>query len=194
MFTNKRVKFIFKIDVILTAFLLMIIFFPMAFSKYQTTTTGKINSNIAFYLAKTDYQVKRIKLTDLVPSDNPYVFTFDVSNYNDSNVSDVDIEYTLQVVTTTNLPLRYQLFENEDYQLNSSTNLITENNRVIARDADGTYFQTITLPKETLLYTVPKKNSYTIVVYFDESNKDSKYQDIIDSIRIIVDSRQIIDS
>ena len=193
MFTERRIKLISKINTFLIAFLVMIILFPMALSKYETTATGNINSNIAFYLNKTGYQTNNIKLTELKPSPNPYVYTFTVGNQDGTKISEVDIEYTVKIVTTTNLPLRYLLYENEDYQSNSSTNLVTSNNTVTAADDDGTYFKTISLNQEQLLYTVPKTNNYTLVIYYDETDKSSKYQDTIESIRIIVDSRQIID-
>ena len=137
MFTEKRIKLISKINTFLIAFLVMIILFPMALSKYETTATGNINSNIAFYLNKTGYQSNNIKLTELKPSPNPYVYTFTVGNQDGTKISEVDIEYTVKIVTTTNLPLRYLLYENEDYQSNSSTNLVTSNNTVTAADDDG---------------------------------------------------------
>ncbi|MEE3343063.1 MAG: hypothetical protein VZS44_03125 [Bacilli bacterium] len=193
MFTKKNILLITKINLfIITAFLTLALF-PITFSKYQSTATGNVNSNIAFYLFKADYQVQRIKLADLEPSNTPHVYTFSISNQNNNKTSDVDIEYTLKVVTTTNLPLRYQLYENEDYQSNNSTNLITQNNSTIAPDEDGTYFQTFEFDQEELLYTTPKTNNYTLVVYFDETNTNAKYQDTIESVRIIVESRQIIE-
>lgn len=193
MFNKKNILLISKINLFLITFFIAFVFFPSALSKYQTTATGNVNSNIAFYLFKTDYQVQRIKLTDLEPSNTPHVYTFSVSNTNNNKVSDVDIEYTLRIVTTTNLPLRYQLYENENYQANNATNLITSNNTSIALDQDNTYFQTFTFNSENLLYSTPKTNNYTLVIYFDATNKDAKYQDTIESVRIIIDSRQIID-
>ena len=193
MFTEERIKLIFKINIFLITFLVIIILFPLALSKYETTATGNIQSNIAFYLAKAGYQTNNIKLTELKPSPNPYVYTFTVGNQDGTKISEVDIEYTLKIITTTNLPLRYLLYKNEDYQSNESTNLVTNNNTVIEPDDDGTYFKTITFNKEELLYTTPKTNNYTLVIYYDETDKNSKYQDTVESIRIVVDSRQIID-
>ena len=193
MFSKKNILLISKINLFLIAFFITLILFPNTLSKYQTISTGNVNSNIAFYLFKTDYQVERIKLADLEPSNIPHVYTFSVSNSNNNRVSDVDIEYILKIVTTTNLPLRYKLYKNENYQSNDATNLITSSNTTIAKDNDDTYFQTFEFGKETLLYTTPKTNNYTLVIYFDETNKEAKYQDTIESVRIIVDSRQIID-
>ena len=193
MFNKKNILLISKINLFLIALFLTALIFPITFSKYQSTATGNINSNIAFYLFKTSYQVERIKLADLEPSSTPHVYTFTISNQDNNKVSDVDIEYILKIVTTTNLHLRYQLYKNENYQSNSSTNLITTNNTDISKDEDDTYFQTFTFAKETLLYTTPTTNTYTLVVYYDATNTNPKYQDTIESVRIIVDSKQIID-
>ena len=193
MFNKKNILLISKLNLFIITFFILLLIFPSTFSKYQTISTGSVNSNIAFYLFKTDYQVERIKLADIKPSNEAHVYTFSVSNQNNDKISDVDIEYTMKIVTTTNLPLRYQLYENEDYQSNSSTNLITNTNTTIAKDDDGTYFQTFEFQKEELMYSTPKTNNYTLVVYYDITNKEAKYQDTVESIRIIIDSRQIID-
>ena len=193
MFSKKNILLISKINLFIVTFLITLIIFPFTLSKYQTAATGNINSNIAFYLFKTDYQIERIKLADLEPSTIPHIYNFTIGNQNNNKVSDVDIEYTLKIVTTTNLPLRYKLYKNEAYESNDSTNLINNDNTTIEKDNDGTYFQTFEFNKEELLYTTPKTNNYTLVVYFDETNKEAKYQDTPESVRIIVDSKQIID-
>ena len=193
MFNKKNILLISKLNLFFITFFITLIIFPFTLSKYQSTATGNINSNIAFYLFKTDYQIERIKLADLEPSTTPHIYTFTIGNQNNNKVSDVDIEYYLKIITTTNLPLRYQLYKNEEYESNDSTNLINNTNTTIEKDSDGTYFQTFEFDKEELLYTTPKTNNYTLVVYFDETNKEAKYQDTPESVRIIVDSRQIID-
>ena len=193
MFNKKNILLISKLNLFFITFFITLIIFPFTLSKYQSTATGNINSNIAFYLFKTDYQIERIKLADLEPSTTPHIYTFTIGNQNNNKVSDVDIEYYLKIITTTNLPLRYQLYKNEEYESNDSTNLINNTNTTIEKDSDGTYFQTFEFEKEELLYTTPKTNNYTLVVYFDETNKEAKYQDTPESVKIIVDSRQIID-
>lgn len=166
---------------------------PVTLSKYQSSGIGNMNSNIAFYLISADYLTQNIKLTDLTPSDEAYVYTFTIGNKKEEEISEVDIEYTLSIVTTTNLPLRYELYENTNYQEEGSVNLISATNTVVSSDSDGTYFQNFTLNKEELYYQIPTTNTYTLVIYFDQTNNDAKYQDVVEGIQIIVDSRQIIE-
>lgn len=187
-----------KISVIVLSSIIAVSLFAfvvvsITFSKYQTKTTGKISSNIAFYLTKADYQIKQIKLGMLMPRHDPYVYSFTVSNQDGNKVSDVDINYVLKIITTTNLPLRFELYMNEEYDSNGSTNLISSGNTVIESDEYGTYFQTITMDGEDLLYNNPKTNNYTLLVYYDENDKDAKYQDTVESVRLIVESSQIIE-
>lgn len=187
-----------KLSIIILSSIIAVSLFAFAmisitFSKYQTKATGKISSNIAFYLTKADYQVKQIKLGMLMPSHDPYIYTFTVSNQDGNKVSDVDINYVLKIITTTNLPLRFELYMNEEYDSNGSTNLISSGNTVIESDEYGTYFQTITMDGEDLLYNNPKTNNYTLLVYYDENDKDAKYQDTVESVRLIVESSQIIE-
>ena len=163
------------------------------FSSYQTVVTGDISSNIAFYLAKADYQVQQIYLSSLTPRSAPYVYNFSVANRDGNKTSDVDIEYVLKVMATTNLPLRFELYMNENYTNNGATNLATSQNTTIEYDEYNTIFKVITLSKEELLYSTPSTNNYTLLIYYDASNTNAKYQDTIESIRIVTDSRQIIE-
>lgn len=172
---------------------LVFLLFSTSFSKYQTNGVGQVNSNVAFYLLKPGYMTNQIKLSDLSPSDDPYVYTFSVSNTDGTNRCEVDMSYVVKIVTTTNIPLRYELYMNENYQNNNATNLININNTVIAADDDGTYFQTFTLNSVNMYYNANKTDNYTLLVYYDDEVKNSKYQDTIEGIRIDIDSQQIIE-
>ena len=192
MFSKKKFILISKINFLILVFILLINIMPVTFSKYQSIGTGNINSNIAFYLLESTYVTEQVKLNDLVPSDNPYVFNFTIGNQRDDDVSEVDIEYVLQIITTTNLPLRYELYKNCDFLDNSSVNLITDANTEISQDEYGTYFQKFNIETEYLYYSEPLTNEYTLVVYFDKSNNDAKYQGMVEGVKISIDSKQII--
>lgn len=193
MFSKRKFLLISKINVLIIVLLILIKIMPVTLSKYESSGIGQMNSNIAFYLLSADYLTEKIKLSDLTPSDSPYVYTFTVGNKKDSETSEVDIEYVLSIVTTTNLPLRYELYENSNYLDDDAVNLITSGNTVVEKDIDGTYFQTFTFNKEELYFSNPTINTYTLLVYFDKINNDSKYQDVVEGVRIIVDSKQIIE-
>ena len=190
MIDKKRLLLMFKIMLFLLILVVGFVIIPFTISKYQADGNGLINSNIAFYLLKEGYYVESVKLSDVDLDNSPYVLNFSVSNRKNNKVSDVDIEYVVKVITTTNLPFTYKLYENEDYD--NGTNLISSGNTVVARDSDGTYFQTFSLNSEVLYYTNPSVNNYTLLIYFGDLT-DAKYQDVIESVRIVVDSRQVIE-
>ena len=193
MFSKKKFLLTVKINILIVLLLVFVKLMPVTLSKYETVANSKVDSNIAFYLLDTNYYTESIKLSSLSPSDNPYIYTFTVSNFNDTKESEVDIEYDLSLIMTTNLPLRYKLYKNEDYTNSSSNNLITDTNSRIELDSDGTYFKIVNFDTENLFYNSHTTNTYTLLVYYDKSNSNPIYQDTIESVKIVVKSRQIID-
>lgn len=190
MIDKSKLLLLSKIVGIIVILIIGIAIIPVTISKYQAYGIGNIDSNIAFYLLKEGYHVENVKLSDVDLENSPYVLNFSVSNIKDNKTSDVDIEYIVKVITTTNLPVTYELYENEDYK--EGTNLINSNNTKIEKDSDGTYFQTFSLNSENLFYKRPKTNYYTLLVYFGDLT-NAKYQDVVESIRIVVDSKQIVE-
>ena len=92
--------------------------FQVAYARYEVNT--KLNSNIkkALYILGTDNLSFNLEPDGIVPSDNPYVYKFSVSNFNEKNDTDVDIYYNVSVKTTTNLPINIKLYRNENYDDN----------------------------------------------------------------------------
>ena len=193
MINKRKILLMSKISFFILILIIIIAIVPLTISKYETVTEGNINSNIAFYLLKDDYVVQNVYLSNVDFNSGQYILNFTVSNQKGTNVSDVDISYILKIITTTNLPFTYELYENEEYDASGATNLIGSSNTVIERDDDGTYFQTFTMQEEELLYSSPKVNSYVLVVNFGDYYLHSEYQDLVESIRIVVDSKQVID-
>lgn len=191
MFSKKKFLLSIKISGLMLILLILIEIIPITLSRYQSSGVGKVDSNIAFYLFKVDHLVSSIKLTELLPSDTPYIYNFSVGNQKEDKISEVDIEYLLSIVTTTNLPLKFELYENCNYLDNSCLNLLNENNKDVSKDEDGTYFQKFSLEKEDLYYENPQTNEYTLVIYFDKINNDFKYHGVVESVRIEIDSKQM---
>lgn len=181
---NEKVVLGIKILIILVGIILLIRFFPITFSKYQTNAESNSVINYAFYVIEANYYKEEIMLDSIVPSNDNYICNFSVSNFNEEKQTDTNLEYDLWISTTTNLPLDYELLlNNEDAVL--SDEIIT--------DRDGTYFREIRTNKQTFNYNEQKTNNYSLIVHFPIEYKDSKYQDIIDSVTINIESRQIVD-
>ena len=100
------------------------------------------------------------------------------------------MEYDLTIRTTTNLPIEYELYKNEQYTNDAAQSIIKSDD--IVQDDDNTYFRVITTETETFSYNEAKKNIYQLVVRFPAKYNTINYQDIIEAIEITVDSKQII--
>jgi predicted RND superfamily exporter protein len=185
---NKKIVLSKIIIVILCIF---VIFFIVKFtlSRFKNDVNADVKLDAALYILDENYQSMTLKLDSIVPRNAPYEYIFYISNNDGTDRAEVNLEYTLSIVTTTNLPLKYELY------LNGGTeNIITED--TIERDEeddDATYFRTLKTEKREFGFTNDESDTYKLLVYFPEEYKDIKYQDIIEGIEIQVNSKQIID-
>lgn len=177
------------IAIIILALLIFII--PITYSKFQTSTTPNANIETAFYLIDSTYETKTIKLDNLVPSDNTYTYNFTVANNDGTKRAETDIEYTINITTTTNLPLTYALYLNQQYTDNDSTNVII--NDITEVDENGTYFKKMTTNSTIFSHQKDESNFYQLTVVFPKEYDDFEYQGIIEGIFITVESKQIIE-
>lgn len=167
---------------------------PLASSRYESTIKGTVKNDVAIYLLKAQYEVIDVKLPTLKPSVTPYIYRFSISNNDGEKRTEVNLEYDLTLRTTTNLPLDFELYLNEDYENENATNIFL--GKVIEPDEDGTIFQKISIPTRYFGYTQNEIDNYTLVVWFPliDENKNFKYQDLLESIEISVKSKQILSS
>ena len=183
-----RVKRRFKLLVsMLILFLLYKIVFS-SFSLYESEANSDADADVAYFVLNDEYQSQVIKLDSMNPGDTQN-FVFNISNYvldDDSEevVSEVDMEYTLKIRTTTNLPLEYELTRSQSAGEEETFELVT--------DDDGTYFKKLLEETGTFSCDQGYTNTYTLTITFPTNENDIKYQDLIECIEVSVDSRQII--
>lgn len=178
------------IAIILLAVILTLI--PIAYSKLFSENDSDAKIETAFYILNADYYEKNIHLDNIVPSETPYVYTFKVSNNDGTNRVETKLEYTLKIVTTTNLPLSYKLYMNEDYNNENSTNIII-NDTIAKTSEDGAYFKTMETNKQTFGFTTDEENIYHLVITFPKEYDSFEYQDIVEGVTINIESKQIIE-
>lgn len=188
MVNRKRIIIIVKLLItLLTLILIGILIERSTLSRYETEANSSADIQAAFYLLKEDYQSMTVKLPTMEPRAEAYKYTFSVANNDTKRRTETALEYDLQIVTTTNLPLIYELYLNGNY----SKNIILTND--IKPDEYNTFFRTITTETRTFGYQENEKDEYQLVVYFPEIYTDAKYQDIIEGITIKINSRQLIE-
>ena len=177
------------IAIIILAILLFIV--PITYSRFQSTRTPNTEIETAFYIIDSNYETKSVHLDDLVPSDTPYTYNFTVANNNGTDRAETDIEYTIEITSTTNLPLTYALYLNQEYTDEASTNIII--NDTTQPDEYGTYFKKMVTESKKFSHLKDESNSYQMTVVFPKEYEDFEYQGIIEGIIITVKSKQVIE-
>lgn len=177
------------IAIIILAILLFIV--PITYSRFQSTRTPNAEIDTAFYIIDSNYETKSVHLDDLVPSATPYTYNFTVANNNGTDRAETDIEYTIEITSTTNLPLTYALYLNQEYTDEDSTNIII--NDTTQPDEYGTYFKKMVTESKKFSHLKDESNSYQMTVVFPKEYEDFEYQGIIEGISITVKSKQVIE-
>lgn len=181
-----------RLTLILIIFIILLIIVPITYSKFQSDANSNADVKTAFYIIDSNSENKQIVLDKMIPQDEPYTYNFIVANNNGEKRCETNMEYTLTITTTTNLPLTYKLYLNEKYtDLNSKNIIISEET---APDDDGTYFKTIKTNKLTFSHEKDESNIYQLVVEFPKQYNTTDYQDSVEAIIINVDSKQIVEN
>lgn len=189
---KKRLKLTMFIFTLLLILVITIFLTPTTLSRYASQTSSSANPSVAFYLLKTDYRTNVILLHEITPRNEPYTHKFTVSNTNGTKRAETNLKYDLSIRTTTNLPLKYELYLNCEYDDNNAENIITDED--VIQDSDGTYFNIFSTDTKYFSHTYDETNEYQLVVYFPSTYVSEIYQDIVESIEITVNSKQVLSS
>lgn len=187
MFDKKKLFMINKLTIAVIILIVILTIFPIVYSKFISETNGNSKVETAFYILNSDYFEANISLGKIVPSDEVYVYPFTISNNDGLNRLETKMKYDLKITTTTNLPLTYKLYMNENYD----NNIITEEK--IIMDDNGTYFKELLTNSQFFGFNEDETNKYELYVYFPSSYDDYNYQDIIEAVCISINSNQVLD-
>lgn len=177
--------------------------FKTSGATYTAEAIGQTNLEVAFYAFNTtglydendSTQSTSIDLGDIAPGETRK-YKFEVYNTDDKyNVADTNLSYVLKIVTTTNIPLEYELYYNQSTYSTAKEDLIATNKveSEVQRDEWGTYFRSIVVPEKCFTHNKRLYDYYYLVVTMPE-NKDPKYQDLIESIKVQLTSKQVMSS
>ena len=185
MFDIKKFIKLNRITLLIGILFLLLLLVPITYSRFESKKNTKTGIDTAFYVVDTAIEEKSLQLGSIVPSDEEYIYNFTIANYKGTKRAEVNIEYDLIIKTTTNLPLTYNL-----YKEGSDESIIKE--QKIEQDEYGTYYNIISTNKEELPFNEDKINKYKLVVKFPKIYDSFEYQNIVEGVIIIVDSRQKI--
>lgn len=183
----KKLRFVIIPLCLISAIVLLYI----TMSKYESSSTSTANIEVAFYILDTDYKSMSINLSSINPRVEPYIYMFTIANNDGKNRTETALEYDLDIKTTTNLPLTFELYLNENYNDTGAKNTITQD--IVEQDEYGTYFRKLSTETKQFGFKKNEVNTYYLVVYFPEIYKTIEYQDIIEAVQINVNSKQILE-
>lgn len=209
---KKRINFL-SVFLILDIFVLFTMF-RTSNATYTSNAIGSSEMEVALYAFSFDKFSEvdgvytgnvladsvDINLGDIEPGETKY-YKFKVYNYledenNNEVVGETNISYQLKIITTTNLPLRYRLYLNQSPYSSNSSSLINETDATattdLIKDGFGTYYKVFPVEEKCFKFDALKYDEYTLVVDFYDQYSDILYQDLIESIKVQVASRQVV--
>ena len=186
-YEEKKRFLLFSVGLVMTLFLLFSLL-KGTFASYTSNSRLVTNVDKAIYLIDEGVMTFNIDSSRIVPSDTPYTYTFTVNNFDDTRSSEINILYTLRLVTTTNLPLSYALYRNG----NTTTNLLSGARSV--QDSDGAWYNIYAVSGQyEMPYSSSVTDTYTFIVNFPSIYSGSTtYANNIENIEIDVLSEQKI--
>lgn len=188
-FNKKELKKYLIITIVIMLIVVVLGTLNLTQARYETDTNIKVEPNLAFFLVDVQSQSGQIKLDSMIPSTTPYLYTFNVSNFYKTKKANVDLKYTVEIITTTNMPLRYKIYKGSDY----TTNQIDED--FYDSDENSMYYHHMKINDvEYLDYRERQTHTYTLWVEFpiEYKNSPDQYSGIIDLIDIKINAEQIV--
>ena len=153
-------------------------------AKYKSNAKSNADVDLAFYMFKEQDISQDLKLESILPREEPYEYTFSVSNNDGTDRTETAIHYTIEFKTTTNLPLNFKVYNSEDL----STNLV-ESTETRADD-DGTYFKYIKVVGGNLGFEEDETITYKLNVEFPKDYNLAEYEGIVEYVKITIKSAQ----
>ena len=179
----------FSFFIILMIILLLVGNSDLTNARYETETNIKMEPNLAFFIVDVENQKGQIQLDGMLPSNNPYIYRFDVSNFNDRKKANVDLKYEIEIITTTNIPLTYKVYKGNDL----TTNII--NDDYYDTDSNGVYYRHLKIDNIYYLnHNQRTTDTYTLYVEFKEEYKTyyEEYAGTLELVDIKINAEQVV--
>jgi hypothetical protein len=192
LFDKERFMFVLRIILIFLAIVIAFNLINFTYSKFASGANSNAKADIAFFVVDVGNYSNTLELKGLTPSDTPYLYHIDVSNFKDNKKANVNLTYTINFTATTNLPLTYQIVRNENYGV-GATNIITKDQ--ISTDVNGVYYRNLSTDQiYSFSYDQNHTDNYTLVVNFPSSysNNPDAYQNLIDLFSVTIEAKQVV--
>ncbi len=158
-------------------------------ARYESNIAVNVNPSLAFLIVDVTNQSGQIKLEGMVPRNEPYLFAFDVSNFSQTKHANVDLTYSIEIITTTNMPLEFKIFKGNDMEQNEIDADTT------TTDENGVYYRHLVINDVSVMnYANDVTDTYTLWVSFpiEYKNNPDDYAGIIDLVDIKISAEQVV--
>lgn len=189
--TNKyKAKFLAIVTVIMIGLLFGVNLILRSYARFETKVKLNAKTSVALFILEPGNYEFQMGLDGIVPQNQDYLYEFDIMNFKDSDTSEVDMEYDMKVITTTNLPVTYKLYKNQSPT--NGTNILTNKNT--EQDSDKSWYNVFNLGKiSTFTKETQTTDKYYLTVNYPEEYKNNQeYAGKIDSIVVKINARQVI--
>lgn len=191
-YLEEKKRFLLFVVLILAVLFLAIQLIVKAYATYESYARLGADLDQALYILKADELSFSLDPDKIIPSDEPYIYKFSVSNFDGNDSSEVDLTYNISVRTTTNLPITVEMYRNEIYGEDGITNML--GTAQLKQDVDGAWYRTYAPSAD---FEMPLDEDitdiYTLVINFPkEYSEDVTYADNIENIEISINSQQVV--
>lgn len=173
--SNKRNRLYLFAQILLITTILAVC---LTLSKYKTVSESEVTTIVA--LNEFSTTINDINLDKLGPNTASSNYRFKIQNFdpeNNSKISEINLNYTIQIKSGNYLPLKFELHPIIDGTVVQEENLFSNNTGNIT---DSIIFNA----------GVATINEYMLVIKWDSEEKDYKYSDEIDFVQILVNCSQ----
>ncbi len=188
-FNKKTLKRSLLFSLIVMLLIITIAAFDLTQARYETATEVRIEPDLAFFIVDVESQTGQIKLESMLPSTTPYLYTFNVSNFKDTKKANVDLKYSIEIITTTNMPLNYKVYKGT----NTTSNKVS--NDYFVTDDNGMYYRHLVINDVSYFnYNQRQTDVYTLWVEYPIEYKayPKEYAGIIDLVDIKINAEQVV--
>ncbi|MBQ8043104.1 MAG: hypothetical protein IJ272_03010 [Clostridia bacterium] len=183
------------IILIVAIILLIIIGISITMARYRSTGGTTAIAEIAFFVVEEGFQAGNIMLEDLYPREDPFEYEFTVANTDGTITAETSIDYTIEMIITTNLPLDISIYRKTSSggSYSKLTDVDTIENS-IQLDATGqTYIRKIKIKDGSFTFNQEQTDTYKLSAIFPTDYSDTEeFEGMIDNVAITVDAKQKI--
>lgn len=181
----------FKVTSVIICLILILSVVGVVYSKYESNISVYSEAKVAYFVTEQGTISDSITLTDLVPSDGVYIYPINVYNYDKQKRTDVNLKYTIEFETTTNIPIELDVMLNEVYS-DDYTSIVTSSEYI--QDGDVYYKKYVDSTEYTFNYDENQMNQYTLIIRFplEYKNYPDLYQGKIELIKVTIKAEQLV--